>query len=62
MVDEIFDRQFQAGRADLNAGLDRGFVRLGRSIMSGFEALNRIQFAAPWATSRRATKRGPGVA
>ena len=62
MMDEIFDRQFQAGRAALNAGLDRGFERLGGSLMSAFETLNRIQFAAPWATSRRPTKRGPGMA
>ena len=62
MMDEIFDRQFQAGRADLNAGIDRGLERFGRSLMSGFEALNRIQFAAPWTTSRSAKKRGPGLA
>jgi hypothetical protein len=54
MVDEIFDRQYQSGRADLHAGLDRAFAALGRSIIGGFEALNRIQFAAPWASARRA--------
>jgi len=26
MVDEIFDRTYQSGRAEFNAGLDRGFA------------------------------------
>ena len=48
MIDEIFDRQYQAGRADLNAGLDRAVAHVGRSILSTFEAIQRVQFAAPW--------------
>ena len=27
MVDEIFDRTYQSGRADLHASIDRGFAR-----------------------------------
>ena len=53
MVDEIFDRGYQSGRAALNEGIDRGFARVGRSLMAGFEVLNRIQFAAPWARDKR---------
>lgn len=45
MRDEIFDRTYQAGRADLNAGLDRGFRRIGAT----FATLHRIQWSAPWA-------------
>ena len=60
MVDEIFDRNYQSGRAGLNAGIDRGLARIGRSVMRGFEVLNRIQFAAPWA--RDSAARGPGCA
>ena len=52
MIDEIFDRQYQAGRAELNAGIDRAVAHVGRSILTTFEALQRVQFAAPW----RATK------
>ena len=48
MVDEIFDRNYQAGRADLNAGLDRGFARIGNGLSATFEALHRIQWSAPW--------------
>ena len=48
MMDEIFDRTYQGGRAELNAGLDRGFHRIGDTIGKSFEALHRIQWKAPW--------------
>ena len=48
MMDEIFDRNYQAGRADLNAGLDRGFARIGKALSASFTALHRIQWSAPW--------------
>ena len=48
MMDEIFDRTYQAGRADLNAGLDRGFRRLGATIGKGLDALHRAEWSAPW--------------
>lgn len=60
MVDEIFDRGYQSGRAELNAGIERGSAALARSLMAGFERLNRIQFAAPWA--RAAPGRDVGCA
>lgn len=49
MMDEIFDRNYQAGRADFNAGLDRGFARIGNAFSTTFKALHRIQWNAPWA-------------
>ena len=48
MTDEIFDRAYQAGRADLNAGIDRGLHRLGAAIGKSLEALHRIEWSAPW--------------
>ena len=48
MTDEIFDRTFQAGRNDLNAGIHHGIARIGKTIDEAFSALHRIQFAAPW--------------
>ncbi len=48
MMDEIFDRNYQAARADMNAGLDRGFARLGRALANSFRALHRVQWSAPW--------------
>jgi hypothetical protein len=55
MVDEIFDRQYQAGRNELNAALDEFFSRLGRAIGNSFRVLNRIEYSAPWSgTPKRA--------
>ena len=53
MMDEIFDRNYQAGRADLNAGLDRGFARIGKALGDSFRALHRIQWSAPWRANNR---------
>ena len=50
MVDEIFDRHYQAGRADLNAALTGLMARLGSAIGNSFKVLNRIEYSAPWAT------------
>ena len=58
MNDESFDRVYQSGRTDLNAGIDRLVNRVGRSIGSAFDAIHRVQFNAPW--SKRS--RGPGCA
>ena len=44
MRDEIFDREYQAGRAALNASIDRLIDGLSRSL----KVLNAIQFDAPW--------------
>lgn len=52
MIDEIFDRTYQAGRADLNAGIDRAARRYGRSlgktIGKSLAVLHRIEWSAPW--------------
>jgi hypothetical protein len=53
MIDQLFDRGYQAGRADLNAGLDRGFKRLGDTIGKSLNVLHRIEWSAPW--ERRST-------
>ena len=48
MVDEMFDRTYQAGRADLNAGIDRAIARLGRTLGDSLKVLHRIEWSAPW--------------
>ena len=58
MNDEIFDRAYQSGRADLHDGIDRLVRRIGRSVTGAFDAVHRVQFDAPW--SKRS--RGPGCA
>ena len=53
MQDEIYDRYYQAGRADLHAGLDRGFDAIGRFVAGTFNAIHDVQFAAPWKRQAR---------
>lgn len=57
MQDEIFDRQYQAGRADLNAGLDRAFSGIGRTVSDSLKVLHRIEWSAPWATKSKTVGR-----
>jgi hypothetical protein len=49
MVDEIFDRHYQAGRNELNKSLANAFGRLGRAVGNAFEVLVKIEYQAPWA-------------
>lgn len=51
MADEIFDRSYQSGRTDLNAGLDRVFSQIGSTIGNSLKALHRIEWNAPWASA-----------
>lgn len=53
MRDEIFDRTYQAGRAELNAGLDRAFNRIGDTIGRSLAVLHRIEWSAPWSASSK---------
>ena len=56
MIDEIYDRHFQAGRADLNAAIIAGFAALRRAISNAFTVLNRIKYSEPWATKPRKSR------
>ena len=53
MIDEIFDRHYQAGRAELNASLAGAFGRFGKTVDEAFKVLNRIEYSAPWAAKPR---------
>ena len=53
MIDENFDRHYQAGRAALNADIAAGLSRMGRAIDAAFESLHRIEYSAPWIDSAR---------
>ena len=51
MVDEIYDRGYQAGRAEMHAGIDRLIARVRNAFVTagrGFAALNRLEWDAPW--------------
>ena len=56
MMDQIYDRNYQVARADLNRAIETGLSRLGREIANVFVTLNRIEFAAPWNAPRTDAK------
>ena len=62
MMDEIFDRQYQSGRNELNAGLDRAFGKIGQEFSRTFEALHRIQWNAPWTSKGKRKTNRAGLA
>jgi hypothetical protein len=53
MIDEIFDRHYQAGRAELNASITGAFSRFGKAVDAAFAALNRIEYSEPWKVTRK---------
>ena len=53
MIDEIYDRNYQKGRAALNASLVAAFGRLGSAFGNAFAVLHRIEYAEPWAAKRK---------
>jgi hypothetical protein len=58
MVDEIFDRHYQAGRNALNAAIFGLVSSFAEAFGNAFKVLNRIEYSAPWtAKPRRARSR-----
>jgi hypothetical protein len=53
MIDEIFDRHYQAGRDALNESIAGAVARFGRALGDAFEVLNKIEYDAPWAAKPR---------
>ena len=47
MVDEIFDRHYQAGRDELNAAIASGFGSLARAIGNAFKVLTKSNIRSP---------------
>ena len=56
MMDELFDRTYQAGRSNLNSGIDQLFSRVSGTVLGAFRVGTRIQYHAPW--SRRSSRTG----
>jgi hypothetical protein len=48
MVDEMLDRAYREGRAELNAGIAQALGHLSRVMGDSFRALHRIEWSAPW--------------
>ena len=53
MIDELFDRNYQAGRNELNAAMLDLAGRFGKAFGNVFKVLNRIEYSAPWAIKPR---------
>jgi hypothetical protein len=49
MMDEIYDRNYQAGRAELHAGIDAIARKLRASIVPALSAIHHFEWDAPWA-------------
>ncbi len=48
MRDELFDRDYQQGRAELNAGLDRLVRLIAEGLATTSAAIYRFEWSAPW--------------
>jgi len=48
MIDELYDRAYRDGRADLNASLAGAVAGIGKAIANSFQVLHRIEWSAPW--------------
>lgn len=51
MVDEMFDREYQAGRAEFHRGIQVLLGRIRDAIAPVFIAMRRIEWDAPWIPS-----------
>jgi hypothetical protein len=57
MIDEIFDRSYQAARADINAGTANALSGIGQTIGESLKVLHRIEWSAPWAPPKKRVRR-----
>ena len=56
MMDEHFDRNYQAGRAELNVGLASLFDGIAHTLSDSFRTLHRIEWNAPWNAADKTRK------
>ena len=48
MVDQLFDQEYRAARGQLNGAIADGLRQVAKASRGAFEALNRIEYDAPW--------------
>ena len=48
MVDEIYDRGYQAGRAQLHAGIDSLGAKIRDAVAPALSAIYHFEWDAPW--------------
>lgn len=49
MVDQIYDRMYREGRAELNSSL----ASFGRTLGDSLKLLHKIEWSAPWAPKEK---------
>ncbi|HEV2596206.1 MAG TPA: hypothetical protein VGU01_13500 [Sphingomicrobium sp.] len=52
MIDDLFDRDYQEGREALNTEIAKIAARFAAGFSNAFKVLNRIEYSAPWASTR----------
>lgn len=62
MVDEIFDRMYQEGRAELNEGIGRFFGSIVGELDKSLKAIHDIEWSAPWANKKGPASKDAGCA
>ena len=48
MIDEIYDRGYQAGRAELHDGIDALFRKLHDAFVPALLTMHHFEWDAPW--------------
>ncbi len=48
MRDELYDRDYQGGRAELHDGLDRLLAHIADGLRVTLAAIHRTEWSAPW--------------
>lgn len=56
MVDEIFDRNYQAARAELHEAMKLVASHLASAVGNSFKVLQRIEYSAPWDAQARRSR------
>ena len=56
MMDEIFDRGYQAGRAELHNGIDALARKVRDAVAPALSAIHHFEWDAPWNVSRDKAK------
>jgi len=51
MIDEMYDRMYQHGRAALNRDIDAAGHKLAKNIGDSLGVFHRLQWSAPWKRS-----------
>jgi hypothetical protein len=56
MIDEIYDRNYRAGREAMNSAIAASISRFGAAFGNAFRVLHNIEYSAPWARPSKAAR------